>query len=53
MNCTIDYRIDGQPGHVVIEADSGIDPLLMWLETLQPSAGVKAIVRVLKPGEMQ
>ena len=52
MNCRIEYRLNGQPGHAVVEAEDSISALLKWLETIPPSAAVKAIVRVLTCAEV-
>jgi hypothetical protein len=52
MNCSIEYSLDGCKGHVRVEAEDSIAALLTWLETVPPTAGIKAIVRVLLPVEV-
>lgn len=50
MNCHIDFRIDGHPGHVMVEAPSAFDALLTWIDSVpEQTTGMKAIVRVVTP----
>jgi hypothetical protein len=51
MNCHIEYRLNGMPGHVMVDAEDSISALLTWLETIPQTSAVKAIVRVLLPTE--
>ena len=50
--CHIEYRINGQAGRTIVHAPTSVDGLLLWLETVPPSAAVKAIVRVLTCAEV-
>ncbi len=48
IDCHISYSLDGTRGHVVIrECKSSCDGLLQWLDTVPPTAAVKAVVRAL------